>query len=93
MAGKRKKVDISSISRDTIKELAERYALDYEHYTMAELARMYGLTEYYFKKAISRAITECIVSDASYRVWNGNRRKVVAICRTIITPTERWATD
>ena len=62
MAGKRKKVDISSISRDTIKELAERYALDYEHYTMAELARMYGLTEYYFKKAISRAITECIVS-------------------------------
>lgn len=62
MAGKRKKIDISSISRDSIKEMAERYALDYEHYTMAELAQIYGLTEYYFKKAISRAIIECIVS-------------------------------
>lgn len=70
MAERRKAVDL--LSKETIREIAERYVTDYESYTMDELARNYKLSSHNFKEVIRRAIVELIVT---YQVAEAIRDK------------------
>lgn len=80
MAGKKRKtLDVSAMAPERVKNIAERYVTDHESYTIAELCKVYGITEHYFREIIKRAIVENLISykmcEAIRDKSSGNQRR------------------